>query len=769
MVINFDAILGERMLVFVACIKHPDNSKSYDDVWRLLNNTLFSVCSQQDTDFRVIVVCDKELPLYHHADFINQYTDFIEVDFPSHSEDVLRDFDRLGNLEPCLESPGRWMRWEENDFAKGRPVGYFHIANVFLNMGTKLLVGILAAEKYNPGYVAIFDGDDYLSKDISAYANSQPEANGWIMTHGYKLAGNKVAPSYAGDSFCGTGNIINYEITKKFISEKISETSTQNELFEYVDSEFLITIAHHRKFKPYFGERGFPLLDFPTRSVLYQVAHAESSEHAMKILRGTTKQRFNQSNRYGRIRHLSAPLIDYFSVLANSSKKVFCLGFHKTGTTSLEILLQDMGYQVASPYKNWDTVLTEMFKNGDLSELKRVAELFDAFQDAPWFLYYKEFDRLYPGSKFILTTRNNGSWWKSFLNYFKNEHSPLFRYIYGFDNPVDHEKVYVERFEKHNQEVLEYFKDRPDDLLIINISEENALSKVSAFLDRSSSYSAMPHANASRRSPISQRIDLDTWKVRVRKLLKTGRNGLSLLLTQKEFYKAPIILGGSIGAGVELVLSFLSSHPHIHTMRNVKLNAPKHHPLSQEIHRNLISSARGHKSASPLDLVSLKKSLFRNKVSFSARYWASTHRLSILVYQELLDYYGKDLRIINVVRDGRDVVVENHSGIMRRYATTPERWVFDVKEGMRFEEHPQVLTIRYEDLTQNYEETINNVAQFIGEENVAPFHNYPKGAKIITPKYWIGKWKQPQYMHRIESFLQTPGALECLRHYGYLE
>ena len=246
------------MLAFVACIKNPDNSQSYDEVWRLLNNTLFSVCSQQDTDFRVIVVCDKKLPLFHHEALIGQYTDFIEVDFPGHDEKVLSNFDRLGNLSPPLEDAAWWLRWDESDFAEGRPAGYFHIANVFLNMGTKLLIGILAAKKYNPDYIAIFDGDDYVGNDISAYANSHPNKNGWLMTHGYKLAGNQVAPIYAANSFCGTGNIINYALMTDFIGEKVSKTSTQNELFAHVDSEFLITIANHKKIKLYFKKHGFP-------------------------------------------------------------------------------------------------------------------------------------------------------------------------------------------------------------------------------------------------------------------------------------------------------------------------------------------------------------------------------------------------------------------------------------------------------------------------------------------------------------------------------
>jgi len=289
------------MLVFVACIKHPDNSQSYEQVWQLLNATLVSVCSQQDTDFRVIVVCDKQLPLYHHAELIHQYVDFIEVDFPSHSQDVLTDFDRLGNLSRPLADAGWWLRWDEEDFAVGKPDGYFHIANVFLNMGTKLLIGILAAKKYDPDYVVIFDGDDYIGDDLSAYANAYPGENGWLMVYGYKLAGNRVAPIYAGNSICGTGNIINYALLKKFIGTEVTETSSQNELFKHVDSEFLITIANHKKIKPYFERHNLPLLEFPTRSVLYQVSNVESSEHAMRILRDLSTQRFNQTKNSERL------------------------------------------------------------------------------------------------------------------------------------------------------------------------------------------------------------------------------------------------------------------------------------------------------------------------------------------------------------------------------------------------------------------------------------------------------------------------------------
>ena len=91
------------MLVFVTCVKHPDNSQSYDLVWQRLNNTLFSVCCQQDSNFRVIVICDKQLPLLHHQELINKYTEFVQVAFPSHGKGVIDNFSRLGNAT-CTNS-----------------------------------------------------------------------------------------------------------------------------------------------------------------------------------------------------------------------------------------------------------------------------------------------------------------------------------------------------------------------------------------------------------------------------------------------------------------------------------------------------------------------------------------------------------------------------------------------------------------------------------------------------------------------------------------
>lgn len=128
-----------------------------------------------------------------------------------------------------------------------------------VDKGSKLLIGTLAARKYNPEYVLIFDADDFVGNDISAYVNAHPGENGWIMPSVYKMTGNKIVPIDSRYTICGTGNIFNFSLLMEDISPDVSEESTQDELFEQVDSKFLMFIlGSHRHARLYYEEKGRP-------------------------------------------------------------------------------------------------------------------------------------------------------------------------------------------------------------------------------------------------------------------------------------------------------------------------------------------------------------------------------------------------------------------------------------------------------------------------------------------------------------------------------
>lgn len=173
--------------------------------------------------------------------------------------------------------------------------------------------------------------------------------------------------------------------------------------------------------------------------------------------------------------------------------KVFCIGFHKTGTTSLEQALEVLGYRVTGPNGTKDPDIADKV----LTVADELVARYDAFQDNPWPVIYREMDRKYPGSRFILTMRSADSWIASQVRDFGSRETPMRRWIYGNDAgcPEGNEATYVERYQRHNREVQAHFADRPDDLLIMDLPKGDGWEKLCAFLGEPLPDKPFPHAN----------------------------------------------------------------------------------------------------------------------------------------------------------------------------------------------------------------------------------------------------------------------------------
>lgn len=171
--------------------------------------------------------------------------------------------------------------------------------------------------------------------------------------------------------------------------------------------------------------------------------------------------------------------------------KVFGIGFHKTGTTSLRVALETLGYRVTGPNGVNDPKIAERGEELALHLVQR----YDAFQDNPWPIVYQSMDRRIPGSKFILTLRPTDEWIRSVVKHFGTESTPMREWIYGAGSPVGHEGLYVRRYEQHNREVQEYFKNRPMDLLVLRIAEGGGWDQLCPFLGIPRRATPFPHEN----------------------------------------------------------------------------------------------------------------------------------------------------------------------------------------------------------------------------------------------------------------------------------
>lgn len=173
-------------------------------------------------------------------------------------------------------------------------------------------------------------------------------------------------------------------------------------------------------------------------------------------------------------------LIPYYK--EEHKNKVFCVGSWKTGTSSLNKALSILGYRTVKLINYLQR------KNESWVELIKRCN-YDAFSDYPISYIFKELDESFPGSKFILTVRDTEAFAKSYMNYFKG--------TYLEKTPEEMEEA-KKKYENHIKEVKEHFKNRPDQLLVMNITAGEGWEKLCEFLDKPTPDKEFPCKNKGR-------------------------------------------------------------------------------------------------------------------------------------------------------------------------------------------------------------------------------------------------------------------------------
>ncbi len=176
--------------------------------------------------------------------------------------------------------------------------------------------------------------------------------------------------------------------------------------------------------------------------------------------------------------------------------KIIGAGLNKTGTKTLKKYLTEMGFRNHS----FDLEMFKEYRKGNFNKLFSVMEEYDSFEDWPWPLMYKEIDQRFDDAVFILTLRKSPEIWYKSLCKMAVRMGPFNdfeKYIYGYNMPQGKKKEHIDFYNKHNAEVLEYFKDRPEKLLVICWGKGDDGNKLAKFLGRTDVHLVKSHANIS--------------------------------------------------------------------------------------------------------------------------------------------------------------------------------------------------------------------------------------------------------------------------------
>lgn len=217
--------------------------------------------------------------------------------------------------------------------------------------------------------------------------------------------------------------------------------------------------------------------------------------------------------------------------------KVFGIGAHKTGTTSLQKIFHLCGLTVGDQAAGELTSFSA--RRGRYQPLIEYCQSADAFQDSPFAQgrIYVALDAIFPESRFVLTVREPSEWFRSFETFTAKRHgvpsgritrelverdSYLFpgfmveahTHTYLLEPPsyrpdeatgatVRWDKLfdrdhYIAIYERRNQEIRDHFKARPEHLLEIDLTQEGTIQKVTDFLGLPPEFGALPVPHMNR-------------------------------------------------------------------------------------------------------------------------------------------------------------------------------------------------------------------------------------------------------------------------------
>jgi hypothetical protein len=177
--------------------------------------------------------------------------------------------------------------------------------------------------------------------------------------------------------------------------------------------------------------------------------------------------------------------------------KVFGIGWAKTGTTTLGRCFEILGYN----HQSQNLSLVPQIVRGDFTKTLRIAAAKESFEDWPWPLVYREMVAAFPGSRFVLTTRDPNRWLASYRAMLaaQGPATPELRTVrcqlFGVDPAIASDEELLSRFLAHNAEVLKYFSDRPTDLLVVDWESGDSWGKLCQFLHAPVPDAPFPHLN----------------------------------------------------------------------------------------------------------------------------------------------------------------------------------------------------------------------------------------------------------------------------------
>jgi hypothetical protein len=242
---------------------------------------------------------------------------------------------------------------------------------------------------------------------------------------------------------------------------------------------------------------------------------------------------------------------------------------------------------------------------------------------------------------------------------------------------------------------------------------------------------------------------------------------------QRRFTDLPIIIGACPRSGTTILLSILGAHPNIFAI-------PKQ-TYAFDCWQSVQDKKRGGMQWRPTRLDRLYLQFLIHHIPGNAKRWLEKTPKHIRSFEKILAYYNEQVKLINIIRDGRAVITSRHpKHNPDNYWVSVQRWISDVKTGLSLDSHPNMLNIKYEGLINDFEKTMENVFRFLGENKPDNLHDWTQKTNIKRSMHLaepvqniyshaLDRWRKPEHADRIKEFMNNREAVDLLKKLGYPE
>lgn len=236
------------------------------------------------------------------------------------------------------------------------------------------------------------------------------------------------------------------------------------------------------------------------------------------------------------------------------------------------------------------------------------------------------------------------------------------------------------------------------------------------------------------------------------------------------FRDPPVLIGGCGRSGTSLLLSILAAHPQILAI-----------PTETGVFSNWETDPGKADAAAawrPQRMDRIYRHILSRPIPKTITRYCEKTPSNVRHIGKILNFFQGRVKFIHLIRDGRDVMTSVHPENPDSYWVDPERWVSDVRTGLAHRALPQLLTIKYEHLILQHQQTMQQVCDFLDIEYTPALKSWFEHSDVRKNRAWfhplkqlhpssIGKWQQEKFRSRVAEIMQNKEVVKLLRELDY--